>query len=143
MPESILTAVAFLLGVLLAVGVMAFVLHLSRVRALTGRVGSFPSSIRAVDSSRWRPGVTHYAVDRLEWYRLFSVSPRPRYSWPRNEFRILSRTPLVNDGSWRERGDLCEIECDVAGRRFVLVLSVNAYEGLSSWLEAAPPGLRS
>ena len=121
-----------------------------RLRALGQRIGSFPCAIRT--PSGWTSGIACYGAAELRWYRVVSLSPRPRYVWDRNVFAILGPAqPIDSDqgpgvGGQRRpgaRGRLVEVECRVSpGPDGVVSLAVSSgtYAGLASWLESAPPG---
>src|SRR5687768_15841572 len=57
-----------------------------RRRLLSRHGGTFELSCR-VRSERagrgWLLGLGRYSGDSLEWFRIFSLSPRPKKSWPR------------------------------------------------------------
>src|SRR6185437_66383 len=75
-PVEVVVAVLVLTALLLF-GVV------SRRRFLTRDVGAFDCSLRVGSSPAakgWRLGVARYESDRIDWYRVFSVSPRPAES---------------------------------------------------------------
>ncbi|WP_454295597.1 DUF2550 family protein [Salana multivorans] len=121
-----------------------------RLRALGRRVGSFPCAIRT--PSGWTSGIACYGAADLRWYRVVSLSPRPRYVWDRSVFAILAPAHPVDSGEGPGvgaqrgpggRGRLVQVECRVEpGPDGVVSLAVSSgtYAGLASWLESAPPG---
>lgn len=123
------TAALALLGVLVAV------LATSRLRTLTRRVGSFDCAVRhpGRTSGALTPGIAHYGVGRLDWWRVRSLSPRPARTWLRDDLRVVDRE-LAGPGS-----DDLVVHCWYAGDPLDLEMSPAAYAGLTSWLEAAPP----
>lgn len=127
--------VAAALAVLAVIG--TFVLGAWRLRTLSGRVGSFVCGARSA-----RPaggplvaGIAQYGAGRLDWWRSWSLAPRPDRSWQRTEFEVTSRVPLAGAG----RPSLYLVRCRHLGVDFELTMSPEAYAGLTSWLEAAPP----
>ncbi|AEG45017.1 DUF2550 domain-containing protein [Isoptericola variabilis] len=112
----------------------------SRLRTLSRRVGSFPCSARPAGNPQaaWSLGIAHYAVGRIEWWRCWSLSPRPTRTWLREELSITGRVPLDQAG----QPDEYLVRCRYDGTDFELTMSSGAYAGLASWLEAAPPGRR-
>jgi Protein of unknown function (DUF2550) len=84
--------------------------------------------------------MARYAGDGLEWYRVFSLSPRPK--------QVVARRDLVIRGRRRPQGaeamallpGAVAVECGVDGRTVELAMSPDAMTGLLAWLEAAPPG---
>lgn len=112
----------------------------SRLHTLSRRVGSFPCAARpaANPSAAWSLGIAHYAVGRIDWWRCWSLSPRPARTWLRERLAVTAREPLDNAG---QPGQYL-VRCRYDGVDFELTVSAGAYAGLASWLEAAPPGRR-
>ena len=112
----------------------------SRLRTLSHRVGSFPCAARPVvsPSASWSLGIAHYAVGRIEWWRCWSLAPRPARTWQRELLSVTDREPLDSTG---QPGQYL-VRCRYDGADFELTISADAYAGLASWLEAAPPGRR-
>ncbi|ANC32940.1 DUF2550 domain-containing protein [Isoptericola dokdonensis] len=129
-----------LLGAILLAVVLVGALGASRLRTLSRRVGSFPCSARpgTLPHASWSVGIAHYAVGRIEWWRCWSLSPRPTRTWYRDRLSITGRTPLDQAG----QTDQYLVRCRYDGVDFELTMSSGAYAGLASWLEAAPPGRR-
>jgi hypothetical protein len=126
-------AVLVVLALTIAAGV-------SRLRTLSHRVGSFPCAARPLASPQasWTLGIAQYAVGRIDWWRCWSLSPRPARSWLRERLVVTGRQPLDNAG---QPGQYL-VRCRYDGVEFELSLSAGAYSGLASWLESAPPGRR-
>jgi hypothetical protein len=132
-------------AVLLLAALVAVVL---RRRRLTARLGTFDCSIRQARGHRrrWALGVARYETDRLDWYRTFSLSPRPSCTYAR---RALGVT-LFRDAEGAElvavQPGAMIVECRlgpdgaVGGEEIELAMSPDAYTGFASWLESAPPG---
>lgn len=106
----------------------------SRWHTLTRRVGSFSCALRT--GARTAPGVAHYGARSLYWWRLWTLAPRPEHVWPRAGTSVVERHAL--DGSQGLRGPLL-VRCRVGEQDVELVMSPEAYAGLTSWLEASPP----
>lgn len=122
--------------VILAVLALVIVsVAISRLRSLGHRVGSFECAVMLVGPSHPSPvrGIAHYGVGRLDWWRRWSLSPTPAESWSRNALEVVARD-LYEDSD-----DLYLVRCTYQGEDLVLVMSVQAYAGLTSWLESAPP----
>jgi Protein of unknown function (DUF2550) len=110
---------------------------------LTRPVGTFECSLRG-EIAQWAPGVARYQQDRLDLYRLFSLRRRPIRSLPRLGLMILDRrVPASAERDtvlpgWvvvrcaTQDGDHCDT--------LELAMSAQAYSGLATWLESAPPG---
>ena len=76
-------ALAGLLGLL----VLAVVLFWVRRTQLRRTLGTFDASI-CLPPGGWRMGVCRYTDTRLEWLRLVSLSPIPRYRFLRSSLEI-------------------------------------------------------
>lgn len=128
--------IALLLVVaLLVVAALAF----SRWHSLTSRVGSFRCSRRV--RGRWVRGIAHYGARQLYWWRLRSLAPRPEQVWPRGQIAVLERRSAVEGA---DPGGPLLVTCRVApGEDVELLMTPEAYAGLTSWLEAAPPVART
>lgn len=125
--------------VLLSLGavLLLVVLLASRLRTLTRRVGSFDCRLPVADDvpDRVRAGIAQYGVGRLDWWRFWSLSPRPAKSWQRSELVIVTRTEVTIPG----RTGIYLVRCAYRGEDLEMQMSMDAYAGLRSWLEAAPP----
>ncbi len=141
MNELIVPAVV--LAVLASALLILLVVLLGRRSLLSRGMATFDCSLRRrVDEGGWVLGVARYADDRLDWFRLLGVSLRPARSLPRNRLTILGRrrpdpteTPLSAD--W------VLVRCQYDSTTIELGMSELAYNGLSTWLESAPPGEHS
>jgi len=129
--------VAVVLGAVLVALIVVLVLGASRLTTLSGRVGSFVCGARPVSPAGAVvvAGIAQYGAGRLDWWRAWSLSPRPARSWRRTELELIARSPLAVPG----RADLYLVHCRYRGVDFALTMSPEAYAGLTSWLEAAPP----
>lgn len=128
-------AVWVLLGACV-VAAVALVLLISRVRSLGRRLGSFECALRRDPRSGWASGIATFGVDRLEWYRVLAFTPRPERSWRRSRMEVLDRASRLSGG---RRTTVVELHCRDQDDEFTLAMSEQAYAGLTSWLEAAPP----
>ncbi|NHB85980.1 DUF2550 family protein [Tessaracoccus sp. HDW20] len=82
--------------IVVAVVMLPFVMLYLRRRWLTGQGGLFDCAYQLPDvpGPGWMLGVARYRRDQLEWFRAFSMSLRPRYSFPRaTTTYIHQRTP--------------------------------------------------
>jgi hypothetical protein len=138
-----LTNIAEALGALIALAALAFIALAIRRRILRRQGGTFDCSMRLSAKKHgqgWVYGIARYRGDGLEWFRVFSFSPRPR--------RWIARRDLVVRGRRDPKGPevmavlpgAIVVECEVSGRPLELAMSPDAMTGFLSWLEAAPPG---
>jgi hypothetical protein len=135
------TAAVVLLGVLLY-GLVLVV----RRWLLSREGGTFELSVRLHDDRPgrgWALGMGRYRGERLEWFRIFTPSPRPKLSWQRNELEFSTpRTPAAAERTAIYAGHLI-VEGSSPRGRTEMAMSKNALTGLLSWLEAGPPGQRA
>ncbi|WP_395657671.1 DUF2550 domain-containing protein [Nocardioides sp.] len=130
-------------GVLLLVIVLVGVGLILRRRLLSRHGGTFELSYR-VRSTRagrgWLLGLGRYSGETLEWFRYFSLWPRPK--------RTLLRSQLTFVG-WRDPEgpeqlslypDHLVISCTTPSGDVELAMSSASLTGFQSWLEAGPPG---
>ncbi|MBO3086358.1 DUF2550 domain-containing protein [Cellulomonas sp. zg-ZUI188] len=104
----------------------------SRVHTLNRRVGSFPCSVGRTPDGPWSSGVAQYGADRLYWWRYRSLAARPHSRWQRDGFVVVERTE-------HQAGQLV-VTCrdGAAAHQVHLLMSADAYAGLTSWIEATP-----
>lgn len=129
-PFIILAAVFLLLVLtLLAFWVRRFQLR----RAL----GTFDASICLLPGS-WRMGVCRYEDKHLEWLRMMSLSPRPRYRFLRSSLVLKGwRQPTETEKARIQPGAIV-VMLEHEGCELLLAMKFDVYAGLSSWLEAGP-----
>ena len=130
-------------GVLLLLLVLYGAALVVRRRVITHHGGTFELSHRVRsrgDGRGWVLGVGRYSGERLEWFRVFSLAPRPKRVW--------ARESLSYDGSREPLGaeqmslypDHVVIRCQGADGEVELAMSPASLTGFQSWLEAKPPG---
>ena len=137
--QWLLDAAGVLLLLILSYGLALVV----RRRVLSRHGGTFELSHRVHPeraSRGWVLGVGRYSGQDLEWFRLFSLAPRPKRIWARED--------LSYDGRREQQGaeqvslypDHVVIHCQSADGEIELALSQASLTGFQSWLEARPPG---
>lgn len=133
--------VAGALLVLFLVYALALVL---RRRALSRNGGTFELSCR-VRTDRvgrgWVLGLGRYAGEDLEWFRVFSLRPRPHRVWPRKGLAFTGRREA--QGSIEQMSlyaDHVIVRCTIDARPLELAMSPSSLTGFQSWLESGPPG---
>lgn len=127
----ILLAAIFLLVVLtlLAFGLRRF--------QLRGALGTLDSSIR-MSSGTWRMGIARYTDTHLEWLRLFSLSPLPKFRFLRSSLQLEGwRQPTDAERPRIQPGAII-VRLSYEGEKMLLAMRYDSYTGLSSWLEAGP-----
>ena len=127
----LLDTTAVLLALVLLYGLALVV----RRRVLARRGGTFDRPGRG-----WLLGVGRYSGECLEWYRIFSLSPRPKRSWLREELTYRGR----RDTDGHERLALFPehvvVSCDSPQGEVELAMGPASLTGFQAWLEARPPG---
>lgn len=104
--------------------------YVVRLQYLRHRIGSFECA--RMRNDRWLKGYACYAVGRLDWYPVVSVASRPALSWRRGDLDVITVEHDVGDGRAR-----VVVEGD--GVRHTLLMPAQAYSGVRSWIESAPP----
>lgn len=131
------------IGVILLLVVVYGVALVVRRRVLSRNGGTFELSHRARSAQTgrgWVLGLGRYSGETLEWFRIFSLSPRPRRSWSRNRLVYGGR----RDAEGAEQMSLyaghviVSVESEAGSIEFAM--SASSLMGFQSWLEATPPG---
>jgi hypothetical protein len=125
-------------GVLLLLTVAYGVALIVRRRVLARHGGTFELSHRAPRG--WVLGFGRYSGERLEWFRIFSLSPRPKMSWRRDELTYDGRRAPLGAEQTSLYPDHLVIQCQTARGQVELAMSAASLTGFQSWLEASPPG---
>lgn len=125
---------------LLAAGALVPVIWLIvRRRWLAGRGRVFECSLRRPGAG-WTLGVARFRGNDLEWYRVFSLSLRPRVIFHRHETSVVSvRPPTAAEASELYDG---HVVTELGGRHagFLLAMARPDLTAFSSWTEAGAPG---
>lgn len=132
--------VAVGIAVLLAVVIGLLV---ARRRFLSRATGTFECSLRTTTQrlgKGWALGVARYEADRIEWFRTFDVSPRPRHVLQRGNLQVQQRRYPTGPEVYAVMTGSVVVRCSYDRRPLELAMSEQAYTGFASWLEAAPPG---
>ena len=114
-----------------------------RRRVLSRHGGTFELSHRlqlGEPGRGWLLGLGRYSGEQLEWFRIFTLSRRPKRSWTRSE--------LTFDGAREPEGverdvlypDHVVVECQDLQGEVELAMSRESLTGFQAWLEARPPG---
>lgn len=140
--HDLLIPLEVVIVVLVATALLLFGVVVRR-RFLTRSVGAFDCSLR-IGGGRagkgWRLGVARYEANRIDWYRVFSVSPRPGTSLVRAELDVQDRRAPTSQESFAILAGSIIARCRYRGEQVELAMTEQAYTGFAAWLEAAPPG---
>lgn len=137
--DPLLIVVACALGAVL-VFVLVFTI---RRYLLTRQGGTFDCSLRReTGRSRgtWIPGVARYESDRLDWFRIFTLNPRPGRSLTRTRLVIIERRDPEGPEGYPLLSGHVIVRCAYGAATLELSMSEPAYSGFATWLESAPPG---
>ena len=88
----------------------------------------------------WVNGVGRFVDDELRWYRVFSLSPRPRRRYSRRTLTVVRRRDPSGGEHKALQEDAVVMECLAGGEPVELAMSCSALTGFLAWLEARPPG---
>ena len=114
-----------------------------RRRVLSRHGGTFELSYR-VRSERagrgWLLGLGRYSGDTLEWFRIFSLAPRPKRVWHRDALTYTGRRDPEGSERMSLYPDHTVVRCETADGELELAMAATSLMGFQSWLEAAPPG---
>lgn len=131
------------IGVLLVLLALAAAAVLVRRRWLGHGVGAFDCSLRSVvrdHGKGWALGVARYEEDRIEWFRVFDLSPRPRRVLYRADIMVKDRRIPTGAEAYAVMAGFVIVSCRSGLAVVELAMSEQSCRGFASWLEAAPPG---
>ena len=130
-------------GAVLVVVLLYGVALVIRRRVLSRHGGTFELSYR-VRPERvgrgWLLGLGRYSGDALEWFRIFSLSPRPKCVWLRDALTYAGRRDPEGTERVSLYPDHVVVQCRTAQGDLELAMAPSSLMGFQSWLEAAPPG---
>ena len=130
-------------GVILLLVLCYAVALVVRRRFIQRNGGTFELSHRARSAPTgrgWVLGVGRYSGESLEWFRIFSLSPRPRRTWRRTALTYLGRRDPEGNEQMSLYADHVIVTCASDRGDIDLAMSPSSLVGFQSWLEAAPPG---
>ncbi|MEP9385307.1 DUF2550 domain-containing protein [Nocardioides sp. KR10-350] len=130
-------------GILLALILVYAVALMVRRRLLSRHGGTFELShrVRGGRPGRgWLLGVGRYSGSSLEWFRIFSLSPRPKRIWYRRELTYLSSRAPEGLEQMSLYPDHVVVVCRSGPRTLELAMSPESLIGFQSWLESRDPG---
>jgi hypothetical protein len=135
-----LVLAAAVLGGLVALATVLVGLFLVRRWVLARPVGAFDCSLRKdppPERGGWMLGVARYEADRLDWFRVFGLSPRPHKALARARLVVLE-----NRRARRGEGNIGAgvlVRCQYGQATLEFVMSEPDYNGFAAWIESAPP----
>jgi hypothetical protein len=139
-------------GIVVLILLAGLVLIFVRREIIARRGGTIGMSMRLstyVPGRGWAPGLGRFTGDELRWYRLFSLSPRPRRVLLRNNLTVLKRRPPEGPERLSMPDSWVVLHCSATRRsaysrrpateEVELALAESAVSGFLSWIESAPP----
>lgn len=137
--EGLLDAAGVLLFLVVAYGVALMVRR--RVLGRNGGVFELSHRVRATRPGRgWLLGIGRYSGDVLEWFRVFSLSPRPKRTWRRTELSFDSSRAPEGAEEVALYPNHVIVVCRSHGDTVELAMALETLTGFQAWLEARPPG---
>lgn len=134
--------VEVLVGALLVL-MAGFLVFSVRRRWLVHDGGAVEMSLRLKTGTHgrgWVLGMGRYDGDELQWFRVFSLSPRPRRTLDRRQVTVKARrTPKGPEQLSLLKG-MDIVVLSSAGVEVEIALDRSALTGFLAWLEAQPPG---
>jgi hypothetical protein len=137
---DLLAAFAVTAGVVIAL-LGAFVVR--RITLLRGG-GTVEMSLRlhpgGLHGRGWALGVGRFVGDELQWFRTFSLSPRPKRVLCRHDLEVTERRKPSGGEDLALMTGSVVLECVNPAGPVELAMTQAAETGFLSWLESAPPG---
>jgi hypothetical protein len=88
----------------------------------------------------WSPGVARFVGDQMRWYRVFSLSVRPRRTLVRGSLSVLERRAPSPAERLVLAPDFVILRCANGTGTIEIAMAQTTLTGFLSWIEAAPPG---
>ncbi len=115
----------------------------ARRRGLQAAGGTVEVSLRLKRPGHgrgWVNGVGRFVGDELRWYRIFSLSPRPRRVLSRRTLQVVRRRAPYGAEHLALLDGVVVMECRVGDRPVELAMQPSTVTGFLAWLESRPPG---
>jgi hypothetical protein len=131
-----------LVGLVLVAALLLLSISLRR-RWLSREGGAIEMSLRLKPRSQgrgWVLGLGRFVGDDLQWFRVFSLSTRPRRTLTRQAMRVDKRRQPTGPESLALIKGMEVVELKSADTPVEIALDSSALTGFLAWLEASPPG---
>ncbi len=86
-------------------------------------------------------GVARYEEDRLEWFRIFTLDPRPGQVLQRARLALIEGRQPTDDEIDSILPESVVARCSYDQEIFELAMTPSDYTGFTTWLQSAPPGI--
>lgn len=123
--------------------VVAALILVGRQVLFSRQRGAFECTVQRrslVGRSSWQHGMMRFGIDRLRWFRAFSLRLRPELVIRRSDLVEVERQRLPSRIAGEEDSYLVEFTLR-EGRTVLVIVDLVSGAALNSWLEAAPTGL--
>jgi hypothetical protein len=114
-----------------------------RRRLLARHGGTFELSHRLDPGAAgrgWVLGMGRYSGEKLEWFRIFTLWPKPKRVWYREQLAYDGRREPLGAEQPSLYPDHVVIRCASRDGEVELAMSPASLTGFQAWLEAKPPG---
>jgi uncharacterized protein DUF2550 len=88
----------------------------------------------------WSPGVARFVGEQMRWYRVFSLSVRPRRTLTRGALTVQQRRAPTPTERLVLPADWVILQCAEGPSIIEIAMAKTTLTGFLSWIEAAPPG---
>lgn len=115
----------------------------ARRRWLSRSGGAIEMSLRLKPRSQgrgWVLGLGRFVGDDLQWFRVFSLSTRPRRTLSRRDLDVRTRRAPTGPESLALMKGMEVVELAAAGKTVEIGLDSAMLTGFLAWLESRPPG---
>lgn len=132
------------LGVLLALALAYGIALIVRRRVISRHGGTFELSyrMRTEHPGRgWVLGMGRYTGESLEWFRIFSLAPRPKRAWSRDSLAYAGHRAPEGAEEMSLYGSHVVVTCTYEQETLEIAMSESSLTGFQAWLEAGPPGV--
>lgn len=132
-----------IVGLCLLLALLYGIALIFRRRFLARHGGTFELSYRVrTDHPRrgWLLGIGRYSGQSLEWFRIFSLSPRPKRVWARDLLEYAGRRAPAGTEEMSLYDGHVVASCHYDGDPLEIAMSEASLTGFQSWLESGPPG---
>ena len=132
-----------IVGLSLLLALLYGVSLIVRRRLLARNGGTFELSYRARTDHPgrgWLLGIGRYSGQSLEWFRIFSLSPRPKRVWAREHLEYSGRRAPAGAEELSLYDGHLVASCHYAGEPLEIAMSEASLTGFQAWLESGPPG---
>ena len=131
-----------LLGLVLVLALPLLSVSVRR-RWLSREGGAIEMSLRLKPRSQgrgWVLGLGRFVGDELQWFRVFSLSTRPRRTLTRRALEVRQRRSPTGSEALALIKGMEVVELSSAGQKVEIGMDSTTLTGFLAWLESRPPG---